>query len=302
MAVSLNVKDYGKLLDFFNGQRDLKNGRIRILHNLSFVEDPTRVFRGVRFEQRLGFKLESETEELLRKAIEMELIGHLSEARIRDELMLILAEDTPFRILKRLDELGALKILEPKITVDSALKSVFARIDDAIRELDHHFALRVQKKMVYLAALLRNLNGRDLEQWCARMKIRRADTNRLVEMVIDVPETVKKFEDMDRVKNSLLYRLLHPLSPEALVFAHALTTKLKLRKMIHYYLSSLRGVKLSVDGRTLRKMGFPPSQVYNVVLRELLAVKLDGKVETPEDEIEFVHDRFGFHHGEEGKE
>lgn len=301
MAVSLTAKDYGKLLDFFNGQRDLKNGRIRILHNLSFIEDPTRIFRGVRFEQRLGFKLESETEEMLKKAIDMELIGHLSEARIRDELLLILGEDAPFKILKRLEELGALKILEPGVTIDASLTSLFANIDNAIRELDHYFAVRVQKKMVYLAALLRNLGARELEAWADRMKLRKSDKVRLSELVTIVPKVVIELEDAVKMRNSDLYKLLNPLSPEALVFTYAITVKQKARKRIEYYLSSLRGVKLSVDGRILRKMGFPPSHVYNVVLRELLFAKLDGKVATPEEELEFVRGRFGYHSEERNK-
>lgn len=298
MAVSLNAKDYGRLLDFFNGQRDLKNGRIRILHNLSFIEDPTRIFRGVRFEQRFGFKLESETEELLRKAVDMELIGHLSDVRIRDELMLILAEDTPYKILKRLSDLGALKILESSIVIDTSLKSLFNGIDEAVRELDPHFATGVQKRLVYLAALLRGLSREGLDAWCERMKIRKSDKARITEMVLEVPPIVKELEDEARIKNSAVYRILHPLSPEALVFAYALTSKQKVQKRIHYYLTNLRGVRLSVDGRTLRKMGFTPSPVYNIVLRDLLAAKLDGKVETPEDELKFVTDRFGHLAGE----
>ncbi|NCO65475.1 MAG: hypothetical protein AUK32_01575 [Candidatus Aquicultor secundus] len=298
MAVSLNAKDYGKLLDFFNGQRDLKNGRIRILHNLSFIEDPTRIFRGVRFEQRLGFKLESGTEELLRKAVDMDLIGHLSDYRIRDELMLILAEDTPFKVLKRLSDLDALKILEPSIVVDNSLKSLFTGIDEAVRELDHHFAAGIQKRLIYLAALLRGLSGEGPDAWCERMKLRKADRARLTEMVLEVPQAVKELEAELRMKNSAIYKILHPLSPEALVFAYALALKQKAQKLIHYYLTSLKGVRLSVDGRTLRKMGFPPSPMYNIVLRELLAAKLDGKAETPEEELKFVAERFGHLTGE----
>ena len=291
MAVSLSAKTFGKLLDFFNGQRDLKNGRVRILHNLSFIEDPTRIFRGVRFEQRFGFKLDSETEEQLRKAIEMDLIGHLSDARVRDEMLLILSEAAPFKTLKRLQELGALSILHPKIVIDAELKALFGRIDDAVRELDHHFAHKVKKLMPYRAGLLRHLNKKELEAWLNRMKIKKADKVRLQELILEVPKVLKGLEGSERPKNSDIYKMLNPLSPEALVFAHALTKSLAARRRIHYYLSSLRGVKVSVDGRTLRKMGFPPSPVYNIVLRELLAAKLDGKINTPEEELEYVAGR-----------
>jgi tRNA nucleotidyltransferase (CCA-adding enzyme) len=110
-------------------------------------------------------------------------------------------------------------------------------------------------------------------------------------MVVEVPDVVGALENAVRVKHSEIYNLLHPLSPEALAFAYALAPKASVKKRIQYYLSSLRGVKLSVGGQVLRKMGIPPSPVYNIVLKELLAAKLDGKVETPEQEMQFVAER-----------
>lgn len=300
MAVSLNSKDYGRLLDFFNGQRDLRYRRIKVLHNLSFVEDPTRIFRGARFEQRLGFKFDPDTETFLRKAIDMDLVGHLSDVRIRDELMLILSEGKPFKILKRLDELGALKIVHVKIKVDNKLKLLFTRMDEATVELDHYFAVPVQEKLIYLAAMLGDLKRKATYAWCDRMKLKKSEKAKLVEMILETPEVLRKIEETARMKNSEIYNLLHPLTAESLIFMYAMSSNLRAQKRIHVYLSSLRGVKLSVDGRTLRKMGFPPSPVYNTVLKDLLAAKLDGKVGTPEAEVQFVVKRFA-HYGEERK-
>ncbi len=87
MCISLNTSTFGKLLDFFGGQKDIENKIVKVLHNLSFIEDPTRIFRAVRFEQRFGFRMESETEQYAHKAVEMELVGQLTNARIRDELI-----------------------------------------------------------------------------------------------------------------------------------------------------------------------------------------------------------------------
>ncbi len=292
MAVSLNSKNYGKLLDFFNGQRDLRYRRIRVLHNLSFVEDPTRIFRGARFEQRLGFNFDLDTEAILRKAVDMDLIGHLSGVRIRDEIMLILSEDKPFKILKRLDELGALKIIQAKIKVNNDLNLLFAGIDEALHELDHYFAVPVQKRLVYLAAMLGNLKRKATHAWCDRMGLKKSDKTKLVEMILGTPEVLRKLEEAARMKNSEIYNLLHPFTAESLIFMYAAASKLRTKKRIHAYLSGLRGVKLSVNGVTLRKMGFPPSPMYNMVLKDLLAARLDGRVETPEDEAQFVIKRF----------
>ncbi|MDI6716449.1 MAG: CBS domain-containing protein [Actinomycetota bacterium] len=293
MAISLNTKDYGKLLDYFNGQRDLRYGRIRILHNLSFIEDPTRIFRAARFEQRLGFRMETETEELLRKAIDMDLIEQLSGSRVRDELMLILSEEKPYRILKRLSDLGALKIAGIGTAINEEIEQLFRKVDDAISELDFNFPAGIQRRLVYLAVILKDMKKKAIVSWCERMKLRKTETARLLEMACEVPKVIDEFNKAARLKNSRIYELLQPMSPEALVFAHAVSANLKVQKIIHLYLSRLRGTKVSVNGRNLQRMGFPPSPIYNIILRGLLIAKLDGKVGTLEDEERFVIEHFG---------
>jgi tRNA nucleotidyltransferase (CCA-adding enzyme) len=123
------------------------------------------------------------------------------------------------------------------------------------------------------------------------MKLKKADKSRLIEMIIEVPKTMASLAQAGSIKNSQLYWMLHPFSPEALIYAYAIYHSGRVHNRIHFYLASLRGVKVAVDGRALRKMGFPPSPMYNIVLRELLKAKLDGKVRTPEDQERFVAER-----------
>jgi tRNA nucleotidyltransferase (CCA-adding enzyme) len=93
LAICLDPGHWGELLDFYGGEEDLKQGIIRVLHSLSFVEDPTRMLRAVRFEQRLGFRIEPRTEELIDSALG--LLDRVSSERIRHELYLILREEEP---------------------------------------------------------------------------------------------------------------------------------------------------------------------------------------------------------------
>ena len=109
LALSLSKNNFGEIMDFFGGRKDLANKKIRILHKLSFIEDPTRIFRAVRFEQRLGFKMESYTEKLAVSTIDMDIVSQLTGIRIRDELITIFQEKTPWLALERLYELQALK-------------------------------------------------------------------------------------------------------------------------------------------------------------------------------------------------
>lgn len=134
------------------------------------------------------------------------------------------------------------------------------------------------------------------------MKLKKADRARLSEMVTEVPHVLAWLGQEKRLQNSEIYWLLNPLSPEAVIFAHAMAPNLKAQKEIDLYLGRMKGVKPSVDGRTLRKMGFLPSPVYNTVLKDLLTAKLDGKVGTPEDEEQFVIERFSIYDKESKKQ
>ena len=99
MAISVNKKNFGKLMDFYGGQKDLKKGVIRVLHDKSFMDDPTRIFRAVRFSVRFGFKIEPHTKKLMKEAVMDGLLGEVNAGRIRKEIELFLKEKNPKKCL-----------------------------------------------------------------------------------------------------------------------------------------------------------------------------------------------------------
>jgi tRNA nucleotidyltransferase (CCA-adding enzyme) len=113
LAMRLNIRKRGEILDFFNGRADLKQKRIRILHAQSFIDDPTRILRAVRFEQRLGFKLETQTQRRLAQAVAQGLLAKLSPARIKHEWRLVLQESDPQAVIRRLEKLRVLAEIQP---------------------------------------------------------------------------------------------------------------------------------------------------------------------------------------------
>ena len=121
LAVRLNRKRYGELIDFFGGLRDIKEKTIRVLHSLSFVEDPTRVLRAIRFEQRFDFKLSKHTQNLIKSAVNMKLFNRLTGKRMYAELILLFSEAEPLKVLKRMKDLDLLKFIHPnlKATVEA---------------------------------------------------------------------------------------------------------------------------------------------------------------------------------------
>src|SRR5439155_8313553 len=115
MAASLKGEVLGELLDPFGGHGDLEAGRLRVLHDRSFIDDPTRIFRGIRYENRYGFRMDEHTLRLARGAVEMGLVGGLSGARVRDELVLLLEEGDVRHSVLRLGELGVARAVHPHL-------------------------------------------------------------------------------------------------------------------------------------------------------------------------------------------
>lgn len=130
LAINLDPAHFGELLDFFNGREDIKRKLIRVLHDLSFFDDPTRVFRAVRFEQRFGFRIESSTEKLIKEAVDKNLFDRLADYRISSELKLILKEEEPLRSLGRLKELGILGLIRPRGERSEVIRNLFTDINN----------------------------------------------------------------------------------------------------------------------------------------------------------------------------
>ncbi len=112
MAIRLNKGRLGELLDFYSGKSDLKKGIIKILHGKSFIDDPTRIFRAIRFEQRFGFKISKDTQRLMKQALKQGMLSKLEKYRLQNELVLILKETKPEKIILRMQQLGIFKFIK----------------------------------------------------------------------------------------------------------------------------------------------------------------------------------------------
>lgn len=285
MAVSLTGESYGELLDFFGGRRDLEKRQIRILHNLSFVEDPTRIFRAVRFEQRFNFVMESQTEALARRAIEMEFVGELTGARIREELVDILSEPSAFRAIKRLDEIGALHRLHPGLACDLRMERRFRRLD---RHLPAFLSLQASVPLTdgasaappfltwitYLAALLQGWDE-DIDAWGVQMRLKRNDLGKLKDCLGEVMDLAAALKKEGGAKPSRLHRLLAPLPAEARAYLFAQGGE-AIRSAMAVYYGRIKEGGFVLSGKDLEKMGLEPSHRYTRILNEVMEAVLDG--------------------------
>ena len=179
MAASLKGEDFGRLVDYFGGLRDLENGVVRVLHNLSFIDDPTRIFRAIRYENRYGLSMDAHTLSLARACVEMNLVGELSSARLRDELQALLSEARVDDSVRRLAELGIDRAIHPHLAADEESLQLIEAIDRAREEL----APATPAWRLRLGVLARRLPPDELYEWFERLKLRRRDADRIADAV-----------------------------------------------------------------------------------------------------------------------
>ena len=276
MAASLRGGDFGRLLDPFGGRRDLVAGRIRVLHNLSFVDDPTRILRAIRYENRLGFRMDQHTVRLARACIEMGLVGDLSSERLRDELELLFSEGDVEHAVLRLAELGMATAIHPHLAADEQAVQLTRRG----RELAEEYALDVPPWRVALAALARRLPPDEVYDWLERLKMRRRDVEQVAHAITLGPRLVERLLGSE-VSPAEVVALAEPYAPDTPLFALALEELPALRR----YFSDLRGVRLEVTGSDLAELGLGESPRVGEVLAELRRLKLNGELDGRDSEL-----------------
>jgi tRNA nucleotidyltransferase (CCA-adding enzyme) len=284
MALRLERRRLGELVDYYGGQRDLERRIIRVLHNFSFVEDATRMIRAARLEQRLGFTIESRTSELIAEALD--LLGRLSGERLRHELYLVLAEGEPAKSLARLAELRVLDRLMPAAPDMDVIARRFTRAAAEWPSWCRGCLQPVQKGMpvlqsVYLALLAYHLSPADLERFMLHLRIVTGN-GRLLREVAQLRRRIPDLAAGAGIR-SRVYGLLHGFSPAAL-FVARVAERDEVRTAIDLYYDDLRDVKPLLDGQALRSVGVPAGPAYARILAAVLSARLDGEVITLEDE------------------
>ncbi len=290
MAVALSGERFGELLDFFGGLRDLERRHVRILHNLSFVEDPTRIFRAVRFEQRYGFQLESQTEMLARRAVEMEIVGKLTNARVRDELIDIFSEPPPLPLaaVERLEDLGALHTLHPDLAVSEAMRERYGRLGKRLHEAVELVGGETKMWVPSLAAMLEELPPQEAEKWCRLMRFKRDDSEALIQCLQRVPAALKALSSRGTPPSKVV-DFLDPLTGEALAYLYVFAGP-HLREKAVSYVRIWKDMETEISGNDLAEMGLKPSRAYGEILAAVKAQKLDGKVKGREQELELARE------------
>ena len=281
MAASLRADDLGATYDFFGGYRDLVQGTVRVLHDLSFTEDPTRLLRAVRYETRFAFGMDDHTESLARAGAQGRLLATLSSTRVRDELLDLLAEERVSAALSRMGQLGVDRALDPR--VDAVAAAV--HVEAAGTAMQGPLA-KVRVPLVRLACLCVGMTEGEVCEWLDRIKFRRGDRDVVGAAVGLGPTIAERLSEATAPAPSELHELLEGQPLEVLVMAIALAREPGLvAERVHAYLERMRGVRLEITGDDLRRAGVPESPQIGAALKQTLALKLDGFVGGRDDEL-----------------
>ena len=285
MAISLNKTDYGTLVDLYNGLDDLKKGLIRVLHDKSFQDDPTRILRAIRFEQRFSFKIEPKTFKLMEEALRVQSLELVGPHRLRDEIILTLKEPKPYHYIRRIKGLTGFSFLDKEIKLDEESFRLLLRIEKAYLYYKKRFKKhrKLEIWLLYLAAILIKLPSSKLKELFHEFGFRKGERI-IISSIKEGKSKIKKIGGY--TKPGVIYRVLEPYSFESALFFYAYYQDKKVRRNIEYFLDELVGISLKIKGRDLKKMNLKPYPLYGKVLLRTLYSKINKGLKGKREEAE----------------
>lgn len=291
LAVSLNPGNLGRVLDFFGGGRDVKEKIIRVLHNLAFVEDPTRILRAVRFSTRFGFSIGKHTLGLMRRAVKLKVFDRVEGKRLRNELVHILEEKNPIAPLQLMADLQIFPAIHPALIFVARTRELVEAVTSVLSWWKYQFIdERLDPWSVYLIALTDHLPDEEFRSVLERLAVPPNRTRDLVRERAEVRKTLAIFAKEGLKPQSKVAGLLRTLSIPTLLFMMAKTTRDETRKAVAEYIGTLRYVKPELSGDDLISMGLQPGPTLGRVLRTLRDARLDNLVKSEEDERRLVRE------------
>ena len=275
MAIPL-WQEHPKLLDPYGGLIDLNARLIRVLHGKSFNEDPTRLFRAIKYESRLGFSIATDSLSMMFSAVENEVMSMVSGARIRRELELIFSEPTALAIISRSQALGLIKAVH-KTWMNAPFR--FEKLEELKDKLHHD-------PMSGLVAICWDLPNTDAELLITRLSMSRIWAD-VVRDTVRLRSLESKLSS-ERMPSSLIYALLDSISYSVLQTGKILTDNPVFLSRLALFTDTLMSVSPFLSGDDLLSLGVPEGPIIGNILGLLREQKLDGKITTEIDERKFV--------------
>ncbi len=285
LAIEITEGNFGVLIDYFNGLRDIKDKVIRILHQLSFVEDPIRILRALRFAGRFGFRLGKQTEKFLKLAVKEELLKVAPTGRVNLELSYSFNEEKVVEIILLMNKYKVLNQLIPEFYFDEKREEIITRLKDTITAFEMFFQIKVDKVSNFLLALMYHL-PLDISFNILR-KYHFHQSIRFFEEFFNKRTIFRNIPE----KNSHLYLLIKDIKKDLLVFFCSYLD-VEIAERIVYILKKEEEKKLLISGRDLKELGFKPSPIFKEIIEDVFMKFLDGEIKNKKEAIEYIRKRY----------
>jgi tRNA nucleotidyltransferase (CCA-adding enzyme) len=284
MALHLHPARFGELLDPYGGRSDLEAHLIRVLHDGSFLDDPTRLIRAVRFEQRLCFLLEKRTAALACEAVGNGALGTLTPERLREELDRLFEDPAAVPGILRLQELGVWDWFAPGLRIDAGL---IGRIPEALAWWRQASGQRAEARLPYLAAILASL-GAEGAAHVAGQRLRLPPAQReMILAALEAAEALRGRWSVGQPSPSEAAAALRP-QVDALVYVYASLPDERVRRILDRFMNEWRAVRLEISGDDLIAAGWRPGPALGAALRATLDARLDAKIAGRDEELQFA--------------
>jgi len=284
MAACVNPECYGAIADPFGGLRDLERGTLRVLHSLSFVEDPTRVLRAARFERRYGFEMDGSTEALARQAVEMQMLEEVSGARVREEMLDIIDEDAPSLIFERLHDLGVLSVLLYEDADPQRAIETLGAVERAYRHLEARFSRRPRRRVTLVAALAAGASRAQAERWLNHLRFGKEYAQATVAVAEKAPVALRTLRDRRKMRDSRLFHTCESVPDEALVYVWAVGDD-RVRSRVERFIDTVSRIQPEVTGKDLIDLGLEPGPRFSAILAQARDDRLDRRAVGREAEL-----------------
>ncbi len=291
MAIALNPPRFGQLIDFFGALRDIKEKKVRVLHSLSFVEDPSRILRAVRFEQRYGFSLGKQTLSLVHSAVKAGFLKGIPGRRISHEMVQLLSEEDPSPGMERLRDLGVLEAIHPDLSFSPGVRDTFARV----RETVLWFSLlytheRLSVWFLYLLALIDHLKPKKIIAIGASLGLSDNEIRRMLAAKDGVNEILKAFATKQDKVPAWVVQTIEGASLEVILFAMSKTRSREVKEKISSYVTTWRHYRPPVTGQDLIAIGFRQGRFLGDCLKSIREKGLNGEIRDFSEALAFARE------------
>jgi tRNA nucleotidyltransferase (CCA-adding enzyme) len=275
ICINLSPREFGQIYDQQNGLKDIKNKTIRIIHNESFLDDPTRIFRAIRFSKRLNFKIEKKTEELIKK--HCETLIDLSPSRVLNELKKISKEINPYIIFKELDEKNILSLISPLISLKNNQHDV-----EKLKKLSK-FSDSLE---FWMNILIKTNNLTEIKQICLRLKLTKKIENQLISRD-NLNEIIGNWKLKKYFENPPVSQI-QKISTKILLLEYSMTKNLKRKEILSFIIENISKAKPILTGKDLLSIGIRDGKSIGFLLTEIMKKRFLGFIVSKDDEINYV--------------